>query len=346
MSVPITHDTPQGAKNSRVLVLYNRPPGEDQGPFHVVETEHLEGLAVALDRAGYQSTIFNVEDDVDRIHDAVVVHRPAVIFNLIDHMWGDNSQPAAVAGMLDLFGYVYAGSAPNTLTTCQDRARTHVLVEQAGLPVSPYVIVRDINSIPDTSAMSLPQIVTQAFDDIYDDEQHRDTQPTSEAVHAQCEILARDFDYPLLIESALPGQRIVACVIGNRQLEVLPLSEIRVEDSERTVITARLKLDQPGRIRELACRAFRAMDLRDFGQVDFVVGPGGDIRIIDVRPAVDLFGPVFQHAAGQSTRCFEGVIAELARLCHERLPAAELASHPLPTVLPLSGAQQDSRGLV
>lgn len=114
------------------LVLINRP---DDGPRTLcLEPEDLRLLKQVLSWAGYQAALVNIDDDVDRIGDAVVVYKPTIVMNLVEHMFGDVHAGPSVAGMLDLFGYVYTGSEPRVLLDCQQWSRTRILLEHAGLP--------------------------------------------------------------------------------------------------------------------------------------------------------------------------------------------------------------------
>ncbi|MCP4445347.1 MAG: hypothetical protein GY811_08390 [Myxococcales bacterium] len=115
------------------LVLLNRP--EDGLRILSLEPEDLRLLDQVLNWAGYQSVLVDIDDDVDRVSDAVELYKPTVILNLVDHMFSDERGASAVAGMLDLFGYVYTGSGPGVLLDCQTWSRTRLLLEHAGLPI-------------------------------------------------------------------------------------------------------------------------------------------------------------------------------------------------------------------
>jgi len=114
------------------LLLINRAEGGVR-TLHL-EPENLRLLSQVLNWGGYRTQIIDIDDDVDLINDAVELYRPTVVFNLVEHMFGDASQVAAVAGMLDLFGYVYTGSGPRALRDCHDSERSQLLLAKAGVP--------------------------------------------------------------------------------------------------------------------------------------------------------------------------------------------------------------------
>lgn len=324
------------AKRPKALVLYNRPADNDAAFLHADEDSRRE-LAEALSAAGYSVVSTNLEDDPDRVGHAIVVHRPTLAFHLIDHIEGDHTQHGALLGMLDLFGYVYTGSDPVALATCQDRVKTRVLLAEAELDVPGFAIIRDLNAIPATDELRPPMVVSQALDDVYDDARYRQLINERGELEDRVRELATQFELPFLVEEHLPGRRIQALVLGNRVLEVLPLTELVGigEGGEITgdeeIVLAQLGVDVAETARQMARRAFRTLGCRDVAQIDFILGDTGELSVVDVRPQPDYFaeGP-FRVAATSSEHGFAGALALVLRTAHARLPAGELAAHPLP----------------
>lgn len=246
------------------LVLINRPEG---GPQTLsLEPEDLRLLGQVLNWAGYQSFTVDIDDDVDRINDAVVLYKPTVIFNLVEQMFGDEFQAPAVAGMLDLFGYVYTGSEPSVLFDCLDWAKVQVLLEHAGLPLC----------------------------------------------------------------SGRGTRKLHACLLGNDEVEVLPLGESVFLEGEPVIEQDTTEPHVRARIEHLCRQVWDVLGLRDVAQIDFDVSLAGRVSITGVTAAVDLFGLVFRTAAAGRDGGMPGTLVRLSRLCHERLSSEELLTHPLP----------------
>ncbi len=293
------------------------PPGGSRGEALVAE------VSESLRQAGFDVVAFDLEDDPGRVHDAITVVRPAFVFNLVDEFYGDNTQHAAIAAYMDLLGAVYTGSDPMCLTSCQDRVRTHLLLQHAGIPVPAFAVIRDVNVIPETDGMRFPVIITQAFDDLYDEEGLERPIADRAGLVERSNLLFGEFDLPFLIEEYLECRRLHTVVIGDRVLEVLPLIELD-EDPEAVVPwrLARLDYDTADRVRQLARRAFRVMGCRDLAQIDFHFDVDGAPYVVDVRPVVELgVGSVFHGAAEHTERGHGGCIAQIARLAEKRAPA-------------------------
>lgn len=320
---------PLSQKRPRILVLYNQTEESEALPVAHPRPEELRALSAALRDDGWDVSLLNTQDDVDRIGHAVVVFRPTILFNLVDHFYGDNTQHAAVASLLDLFGYQYTGSDPLCLATCQERVRTRLLLADGGVPVPGFAVVRDVNAIPETDHLQAPLIVSQAFDDIYFDEGSRRPLSSREELEAHVSELATEFELPLLIEELREGRAISAVVIGHRALEVLPLVEQEWDPESEAEVTvlAQLDYDTAGLLRLFARRAFRILGCRDFARIDFLLDEAGEAWCIDVRSVADLFAPggVFRVAAEHSDYGYESILTQIARSAHKRVPVVEPA---------------------
>lgn len=230
--------TARRKKKPKVLVLYNRPaqvpgtPAPEAGTPPRRRLDDVRAVIEGLREGGFEVVHHDIDDDPDRIMWAVVVERADLIYNLVDNMEGDYTHHATVTGYYWMLGMPYTGSEPMILNLCQDRARTHVLLDDAGVPVPGFVVVRDVNAVPETGEFDFPMVVTQAFDDIYYDEGFERPLYSREEIEARVAELAREFELPLLVEEYIEGRRLHALVIGNRALEVLPLTETVVPTEE------------------------------------------------------------------------------------------------------------------
>jgi D-alanine-D-alanine ligase len=304
-------------------------PAEPQPPALETRDAVVEGLRAA----GHRVWAFNLDDDIDRISHSVVVVRPDMVVSLVEQMWADTTQPAGVCRMLDLYGYPYLGSDPLGMATCQERARTHLMLADAEVPVPGFVVVRDVNAIPDTEDLAAPLIVTQAFDDIYELEGESNPVHTREELEERVTNLAAEYDMPFVVEEYLTGRHIHALVLGNRVLDVQPLIERVVDDNGyEEYVLAQLDPDTVGRIRDLARRAFRAMSLRDIAQIDFCLAEDELPFVIDVRPAPELGPASLARAAGRlGEHGFSGVLDLAVKAVVERANInLELPGRPAP----------------
>jgi D-alanine-D-alanine ligase len=327
---------------TKILVLHN---GARRDPAHAerlapegaseldpeLELAHLRGLVDGLSQGGFEIALVDAEDDTQRITHAVVVEQPSLVF-LVDHFQGDALSHPNVASLLELHGLTYTGSDPLCLSTCRDRVRTYLLLSDAEVPVPGHAVVRDINAIPDTDELAAPLLVSHALDDVIDEPGKRELARSRAEVEELARTLSAGVGLPLLVEEFIEGRRIQAVVLGNRVLEVLPLTE-RVADAGGRLgpaAIAQLDMDTADSIRALAQRAFRVMGCRDCAQVEFALDRDGRPHVINVHALFDMFpDSPFVAGARASELGFSGAVAHLAGIALDRVePQPEPAPPP------------------
>lgn len=204
-------------------------------PVHVPPADRavpgdVHGVARALAANGFTVSVVNIVDDPERLIDAVAVELPDVAFNMVTELEGTNLNDHLVPSLLDWLGIPYTGSEPQSLSTCLDRVRTRVLLAEAGVPVPRFAIVRDVNAVPDTPDFRLPMVVTQAFDDVYETEGVQHPLYDWESVAERAAELAAEYSLPLIVEEYVGYRRLQVVILGNRNLEFLPIVETDMPD--------------------------------------------------------------------------------------------------------------------
>ncbi len=324
-------------KRTRVLVLWNNV-GEDiyelwkqKGPAHLdwdpdstaaeVETvqEELDALLAALREGGYDVHCVNAADDLERVMASIRLYEPDLVFNLVEYFNEDEGLEASIAGLYELLGVEYTGSRPPTLALCQNKVRTKMLLQAAGLPTARYMVV-DAQPVPDAAASGLrfPVIVKPALEDASGGIENESVCQDQAALEARVRHVLEVFEQPALVEEYIDGREIHAAVLGNDDPEVLPLFEMEFDDSYfydeddasfrphiisysakwdptaqvfysmEAVCPAPIEPALAARIRELAVRAFKVMDCRDYARVDMRVSKDGQPYILEVNPNPDL----------------------------------------------------------
>lgn len=332
----------------KILVLHNgigrdvahaeRPAPERHSDFDPeIDLAHLRGLVDGLNQGGFEVAVVDAEDDTQRITHAVVVEQPSLVF-LVDHFHGDALRHPNVASLLELHGLTYTGSDPLCLSTCRDRVRTYLLLSDAEVPVPGHAVVRDINAIPDTDELAAPLLVSHALDDVIDEPEQRQLARSRAEVEDRAHALVAGVGLPLLIEEFIEGRRIQAIVLGNRVLEVLPLTERLTDAGGRLgpAAIAQLEMDTADSIRALAQRAFRVMGCRDCAQVEFALDRDGRPHVIHVHALFDMFpDSPFVAGARASELGFAGAVAHLAEIALDRVePQPEPEPAPPPFAAP------------
>ncbi|MEM9493339.1 MAG: hypothetical protein AAGC55_29590, partial [Myxococcota bacterium] len=371
-----------GSSRATVLVLWNQVEEDiyerwrEEGPKPLpwdpermvpdvgTVAEEMITLERGLRSCGYRVHIFNVEDDLDRIISSVRLYQPDVVMNLVEYFNDDSNQEAYVAGLFDLLGVPYTGNAPLTLSTCQNKYRTKVILEAAGLTTSPYFLVTR-EPVPADHQLEFPLIVKPALEDASGGIEPRSVVHDQAELDVQVSRVLKEYQMPVVIEEYIDGREIHAALLGNTPPEVLPLFEMEFDDSEFNpegewrpqIISYRAKWDPhspefysmdsvcPAQdldeeieeyIRDMAREAYVAMGCRDYARIDMRVDEEeGEVYILEVNPNPDLSdGAAYMQCATASGRTFAqtlGTIIEGALARSRKAAPIDPAKVGLPT---------------
>ncbi len=333
---------------------------ERQVPDVGTVAEEMDAMLRALRQEGFEVHVVNIEDDFDRLLSSIRLFRPDAIMNLVEYFGEESALEAAVAGLYELLGVSYTGNQPLTLATCQNKYRTKVILEAAGLPTAAFFLCKG-EPIPADHGLEFPVIVKPAMEDASGGISH------SSVVHDQTELEERvrqvvsDFEMPALVEEYIDGREIHAAILGNHPPEVLPLFEMEFDDSEFNpegewrpqIISYRAKWDPHSKdfysmdavcpaqelpedieeyIRDVAVRAFKAIGCRDYARIDMRYDEDeGEIYILEVNPNPDLVdGAAYMMCATASGRTFAQTLATIVDLAMERARKADLGDSDKP----------------
>jgi len=309
----------------------------------------IRAIAEALAEAGVRVVSANIEDDPDRLIAAAHVEAPTAVLSLVDELYGDPTLRGLVLAQLDILGVSYSGGDAINHALCMNRARNRPVLAAAGVPVPGFAVVHERGELPDTSHLRFPQIVTQAFDDLYDHEGTERPQADAEGVATRVRTIAEEYAMPLLVEEYLDGRRLHAVVIelprASRAaavvpapIEILPVvewygypnnEEAEAEPNDEQWFPyqpAELDEETLEQVRKLAKRAFVALGCRDFAVVDFHLGETGELCVLDVRPLPSLDDEhPFVGASIASDYGFSGLMTHIAELAHRRTVVLERA---------------------
>ena len=174
----------------------------------------------ALDKEKYHILQYDPQSDLSRL----VQDAPDIDFAMII-LHGPLGEDGTVQGLLELLNIPYQGSGVLGSALAMNKIVTKQLYEKEGLPVIPYIICdRDqtVDAENCVSQIGLPLVVkpVEAGSSVGMSivKSAADLQGALEKAGA--------FDNAILVESYIDGTELTAGVIGNKELEALPIIEI------------------------------------------------------------------------------------------------------------------------
>jgi len=273
-----------------------------------------------------------------------------LVFNMSYGIQGD-CRYTHVPGMLEMAGVPYTGSNPLGHSLSLDKVITKMLLENAGIPTPRMCAMAKPDAVA-ARRLRFPLVVKPRHEstscglhlvDNYD-----------ELVTAVLSVTAQ-YKQDALVEEYVPGLEFCVGMLGNEDIEVLPLVEVAFNGRENPLLTREDKFhktsDEPQKIcpvflskdleekiKRIAVQTFRACHCKDYARVDLRVDPAGNPYVLEINSMASLGqGGSFVMAAKQAGYSFESLINHIVDITRRRYGfRTEAAVTPVGPELPLA----------
>lgn len=285
----------------KIAVCFNRTPsrpfkgtGNDIISEQGAEKEACE-VRQALEKRGYAARMIPLGPDIATFMSELRQLAPDAVFNLCEGFWGESRQEMHVASLFELMGLPYTGASPLCLGLTQDKVRTKDLLVRHHLPTPRYTSARPNQHVLHTRAMSFPLIVKPRAEDASLGITADSIVTSDKALRQRVNFIHETYRQEALIEEFIEGRELNIAVLGGKQFEVLPISEIVfeqglrrpivsydgkwLENSEefvgtRPVCPTQLRVKEEMLVRDVALRACKLLECRDYTRVDIRLRDG------------------------------------------------------------------------
>ena len=312
-------------------------------PWDTVE-EEMQLIVRSLQTKGHDVEMVNIRDNFDTMLDAIRTAKPDVIMNLVEFFRDDAELEHDVPALFELLNVEYTGNRPLALSLCQKKPHAKAMLASHGLRVPRGVVVETDDKTRELG-LKFPLIVKPAYDDA------SGGIDSGSVVHDQAQLTVRidkmvnDHKQAALVEEYIEGREIHCAILGSTPL---PLYEMQFKGGEDEngkalpkIITYRAKWDPYSRdhhavegicpvpdlppetvahIQDVALKAYRALNCRDYARVDMRLDEKtGEAYILEVNPNPDLAEScAFSASAYASGRTYAGMIVEIVELALAR----------------------------
>jgi D-alanine-D-alanine ligase len=219
----------------------------------------------------------------------------AIAFPLVH---GTNGEDGTLQGLLELARIPYVGAGVAASAVGMDKELMKRLFIHADLPVAPFVTVHRSAYRDDPlaavrrveSAIGYPCFTKPANGGSSVGITKVRSREDTDAAYAA----SFDYDRKTIVERAIEGREIECAVLGNDNPEASPLGEIlpsrEFYDYEAKYLDDSTRLDYPvdlgpltDRVRDLAVRAYQAIDCAGMARVDFFVTRDGEVLLNEIN---------------------------------------------------------------
>jgi D-alanine-D-alanine ligase len=326
----------------RIGVLYDFWWDEDETregaarPKRKAPDEDVQEVYEALKRKGHSPVFLRLDGTPTSLIE-LAQSETDLVFNLVESFGGNDSCDSNVAAYLELLGRRFTGTGAHGLFLAQEKALAKKIFAFHGIH-TPYFATVYRGRTDHAHDIQFPVIVKPAREDGSIGIQFGAVCGSIKELMERIDYIHAEFDTPALIEEYIEGREIYVGVLGNERPLALPVveldlsrlpegtpkiagSEVKWEEDTEAYRTTHpffpddLGDDLTARLQSAAIQAFQALELRDYGRIDFRVAADGTIHVLEVNPNPYLLPSAeFSMAAKKAGRSYADLIGEIVDL--------------------------------
>jgi D-alanine-D-alanine ligase len=341
-------------KRRDVLVLFNvvepTPPDYDfTENFKQEDFETERDVVEALRKLRFKPQTHPINQDLHPLVERLTNQPPSVLFNLCDYFRMDRRHEPHVMGVVDMLGVPHTGASSTVLAICKDKALTKKILTYHHIKTPKFVYASRRRPIPSLSNLKYPVFVKPVATESSEGISQAALAETPQTALERVKFIHQSVPSDALVEEYVVGREIHVGVIGNDRLVVLPPVELLVADlpmhspdapkGAPQFFTFRAKWNEAYRkkwgirsaapenlpdavsqkLKDIARRACRALNVRGYARVDARVTPEGEVHVIEVNPNPGLSRTdEFALAWGLTKRKYEELILRITKLAGPR----------------------------
>jgi D-alanine-D-alanine ligase len=297
---------------SRVAIVYNEPdpskyrPGEKKEAIAGI-LNSVKAVHQALLLSGYDVVEVPLLPPLERAREELKSLAADLVFNLFEGFTNSSETEAMMAEVISELGIPYTGCPAETLALALDKAKTKVILEEAGLATPRYQLLS-----PETMSefhLSYPCIVKPCNEDASSGLSEKSVVHDFSALEEQVKLVSKFYD-GALVEEFVDGREFNVTILGNSEYTALPVSEIAYQlppgmpkiltfaakwepeslyfQGTKAVCPAQIPDNEREHIAETALEVFQLFSCRGYARVDMRLSRGEQLNIIEVNPNPDI----------------------------------------------------------
>ncbi|MGD2217872.1 MAG: hypothetical protein PVJ64_14035 [Gemmatimonadales bacterium] len=335
MKIAVCFDTPSAG--------WEHADFKEELEAEVAEAEY--DVAEALIENGHEVYLLGFHENLRRLLDRLENFEPELVFNATESFMGKPRYDYGVTALLEMKGYRYTGSPPEALLLARDKATSKKILEYHSINVPRFAVypVGEEVGHPD---IDFPLIVKPTHEDASVGIAQSSVVGDLAGLRERVEFIHRSLNQSAIAEELIDGRELYVGIIGNRRLELLPTIELvfdKIDEPAKRIATYSAKWDLEYRDRwgiknvfarrigkealqemqRAATLAYRALELRDYGRIDFRLTRDQQVYVIEVNPNPYIsFGEDMANAAERAGMDYYQFVERIVREALKRYEKA------------------------
>jgi len=319
-------------------------------PSNIVRKE-VRAIEESLQNAGYCPYVLSVENFSGDLIQTLLDISPKFIFNLFEEIDGNCEYEMYIAGLLELIGIPYTGSDPFALGLALNKYHVKQILRASGIPTARGMLRAPGQRLSLPRGMRFPLIVKPSREDASLGINSNSVCHSAADLERQIQYIYDVYKQEALIEEYLDGREFNVSVIGDREPEVLAISEIDftgLPEEEPKIVSYRAKWDEDSllynsttpicpaniskrvenRIKDIAVRSYLCAGCRDYARIDMRADARGGINVLEVNPNPDISPKAgFARAARAAGYTYSEIILRISETAMARGTRSSVAAY-------------------
>jgi D-alanine-D-alanine ligase len=327
----------------RILALVHRhliPPDTIPDGTDIVSAPWRTEYDVisTLKTLGHEVRPLGVHDDLGDLRRAGEEWKPHIAFNLLEGFDDITIFDQNVVSHLELLKLAYTGCNPRGLLLARDKSLSKKLLAYHRIPVPEFEVCRIGRPIRRPKRLQFPLIVKSLTQESSIGISQASVVDSDEKLRERVGFIHESIGTAALIERYVEGRELYVGILGNQQLQALPVWELfftNMPPDARRIATDRVKWSvkyqkkygiESGMARELpdgvtsriqhVCRrAYRALELSGYARIDLRLDEAGNVWVLEANPNPQIArGEDFAASAEKAGLAYEGVLQRIINL--------------------------------
>ncbi len=344
-------------KNLKVALYFNEPNPElyhksDSGidslhfePYFEIDKssplDEYDKMVKKLKKIGFSAYSLNIKDNIDTLLNDYFTNKPDVIFNFVELFREKVELEASIVGIYELLDVPYTGAPPMALANCQNKQLTKRILRHFGINTPDFFYVDKIHHKIKNS-LRFPLIVKPAKEDASVGIDNNAIVHNDKELKQRIEYVFEKINQTALIEEYIDGREVNVSILGDKNPQVLPISEIDFsqmpehlygivsyqakwdphhEAYHKTIPICPAKLPAKTKriVEKLALKAFEVMGVRDYARVDIRLDKNLNPFVLEVNPNPDLTEDAgFMRSAKAAGYSYTKTLSEIIKFALQR----------------------------
>jgi D-alanine-D-alanine ligase len=289
--------------SEEVSAFEDKPIVEWKSEFDVITT---------LEKLGHQTRVLSDVSEFGEIRMAVKAFEPQIVFNLLEEFQGEGIYVPYVLGYLELRRLPFTGCNPYGLVVCDNKSLLKKILRYHRIPAPEFALFgrgRPARRLP--RRLQFPVIVKSASMHGSVGIAQASVVTNDERLRERVEFIHDHLQTDAIVEEYIEGRELYVGVLGNKQLQVLPVRELsfgNLPEGTRPIATDKAKWDEDyqeklqietgqaenlpdgveSRIERYCKKAYKALGLSGYARMDFRLTDDGRLYLLEPNPNPDL----------------------------------------------------------